>query len=172
MRLIAVCALLVFSAVHGPAIAVEERTWSECMQPAWSDKRAAACTEVASDRGESKPRRAAAYHSRGIVYQFLKQDLDRAIADYTRAIKLVPEQAAFYFSRAISYGRKGDITRSIADHTTAIRLAPREPSSYYYRGLIYLNTGNRARAIVDLKKASGLGAKQAESELKKLGVTP
>jgi tetratricopeptide (TPR) repeat protein len=40
---------------------------------------------------------------------------DKAIAEYTKAIKLDPNDAGAYFNRGIAYGYKGDYDQAIAD---------------------------------------------------------
>lgn len=51
-------------------------------------------------------------------------DADRAIADYTAAIRLDPKYANAYFNRGNGYNSKNDTARAIADYTEVIRLDP------------------------------------------------
>ena len=53
---------------------------------------------------------------RGISYA-KKGDYDKAIADYTEAIRLDPKDAAAYYNRGTSYAHKGDYDKAIADYT-------------------------------------------------------
>ena len=53
-----------------------------------------------------------------------KGDHDKAIADFTEAIRLNPKDAEAYYSRGGAYGEKGDYDKAIADFTEAIRLNP------------------------------------------------
>ena len=64
-----------------------------------------------------------------------RRDYDKAIADFTAAIRLVPD-AYYYYLRAFAYDNKGDKDHAIADLTEAIRLNPIE-MYYNHRGLIY-----------------------------------
>jgi curved DNA-binding protein CbpA len=70
------------------------------------------------------PRDAVAFHNRGLAY-VAKDDIDRAIADYTRAIELNPNYGPAFEARARAYARKGDHIRAIADVTRASELAPK-----------------------------------------------
>src|SRR5262245_39867081 len=56
-------------------------------------------------------RNAAAYNNRGFEYRH-KSDLDRAIADYTKAIEINPRYAD-YNNRGYAYTIKGDFDRAI-----------------------------------------------------------
>ena len=54
-------------------------------------------------------------YSRGGVYA-AKGDYDRAIADYTEAIRIFPHYPFLYWDRADAYEQKGDIVRAAANH--------------------------------------------------------
>ena len=56
-----------------------------------------------------------------------KGDYDKAIADYTEAIRLDPKNAEAYCNRGHAYEEKGDYDKAIADCTEAIRLDPKVP---------------------------------------------
>jgi tetratricopeptide (TPR) repeat protein len=55
----------------------------------------------------------------------MKSDYDRAIADYSQAIRLNPNSGGAFFLRALSYSQKGDFDRAIQDYTKAIMLDPK-----------------------------------------------
>ena len=66
-----------------------------------------------------------AYNARGNCLHG-KGDNDRAIADYTEAIRLDPKYANAYNNRGVSLqADKGDYDRAIADYNEAIRLDPK-----------------------------------------------
>jgi lipoprotein NlpI len=60
--------------------------------------------------------RAAAYHEQG--------DNDRAIADYTEAIRLDPESSVAHFARGLSYLFAGSVEKALADLDQASVHAP------------------------------------------------
>jgi lipoprotein NlpI len=105
-----------------------------------------------------------AYNNRGIAYDE-KKDFDRAIADFTEAIRLDPKYAAAYDNRGNAYNAKGDFDRAIPDYTEAIRLDPKNAFAYRHRGLAYFYNGNFAKALADLGQASGLDPKDAYTAL-------
>ena len=51
---------------------------------------------------------------------------DKAIADFTEAIRLDPKYAEAYCNRGCAYRNKGDYDKAIADFTEAIRLNPKD----------------------------------------------
>jgi tetratricopeptide (TPR) repeat protein len=80
------------------------------------------CSELI-ELGKETPRNlAVAFTNRGNGYVF-KDDYDRAIADYTAAIRLDPNSVAAYFGRAGAYSDRSDVDRAMADYTAAHRLA-------------------------------------------------
>ena len=51
-----------------------------------------------------------------------KRDYDRAIADYSEAIRLNPRDALPYRNRALAYEKKGNTARAKADREIADQL--------------------------------------------------
>lgn len=92
---------------------------------------------------------------RGKTY-LQKDDNDRALADFTKAIELDPEGANAYNQRGIAYGNKGDFDRAIADFDKAIQLNPRLRNAHNNRGLAFSRKGDEARATADFEKEKEL----------------
>jgi tetratricopeptide (TPR) repeat protein len=65
------------------------------------------------------------YNIRGIAYG-KKGEYDNAIADYTRAIEIDPNDAWAYCNRGGAYDEKGDYDKAIADYTQAIEIDPKD----------------------------------------------
>ena len=59
------------------------------------------------------------YFNRGVEWDEKGYD-DKAIADYTEAIRLDPNHVEAYFSRGLVWGAKDDYDKAIADFTEAI----------------------------------------------------
>lgn len=117
------------------------------------DLRAQYCTRVIQSGQFSREDLAYAYFSRGIAY-YDKDDYDRAIQDYTEAIRLDPKQADFFMCRGIAYHRKGDYDRAIQDFTVATRVTSKEAAwGYRNRGTIRFEQGQLQDAGRDLAKA-------------------
>jgi tetratricopeptide (TPR) repeat protein len=103
----------------GPAsgVALAEQK-SDCLHSKDHDVRLDGCAAMI----QHNPKDVVAYHNRGDAYG-LKGDIDRAIAEYTKAIELNPNYAPAYNSRGRAYTRKGDYIRAVADVTKAGELA-------------------------------------------------
>ena len=71
---------------------------------------------------------------------------DLAIADYTEAIKLDPNDPDVYNNRGQAYDNKGEFDLAIADYTAAIRLDSEDARAYYNRGLTRTNKGEFEQA--------------------------
>ena len=81
-------------------------------------------------------------------------DYDRAIADYTEAIRLDPNNDIAYNKRGYAHYNKGDYDKAIADFTQAIKLKPNNAYYLYTRGYAaHYNKGDYDRAIADFEAA-------------------
>ncbi len=156
--------------------------YSDCNQEKDPDLRIRGCTQVI-ERGtrESLENRSFAYNNRGGAYAD-KGEFDRAIADYTKAIGLYPNDAIAYNNRGSAYYRKGEFDRAIADYTKAIKLDPKYAiaitpvyaDAYNNRGVTYEKKGDEEQAIADFRKALAIDPshQDAKKGLRRLGVTP
>jgi Flp pilus assembly protein TadD len=87
-------------------------------------------------------------------------DFDKAITDYTEAIRFDPKEAAtHYYNRGLAYGKTGDHDKAIADFTEAIRLNSNDAEAYYGRGCEYGEKGDHDKAIADFTEAIRLNPK-------------
>ena len=96
------------------------------------------------------------YYSRGLVHS-KNGELDKAIRDYTKAIKLKPNYTEAYYQRGVAYRLKGDYECAIADYTKVIELEPDNADAYYHRSRAWLHLGQVERAKSDMKAASKFG---------------
>jgi tetratricopeptide (TPR) repeat protein len=96
--------------------------YSDCSQSAELDRRIRGCTQVI-ERGkqESRENRSFAYANRGNAYDD-KGAIDRAIADYTKAIALDPKYGLAYTIRALAYESSGEVDRAIADFSKVLEI--------------------------------------------------
>jgi tetratricopeptide (TPR) repeat protein len=58
------------------------------------------------------------------IAAFGRKDYDKAIVDYTQAIRIAPKFATAYGNRASAYGMKGEYDKAIADLEAALRIDP------------------------------------------------
>jgi tetratricopeptide (TPR) repeat protein len=79
-------------------------------------------------------------------------DVDRAITDYTEAIRLDPQVAEYYHQRGVAWMSKEDYDRAIADCNEAIRLAPESSPNWFLRGTLWINKCEFDRAIADFSE--------------------
>ena len=83
--------------------------------------------------------------------------MDRAIADYGKAIELQPNSveaaADAYTGRGLVYQHLGNPDQAIADHNKAIELQPNSAEAYNNRGLAHLSIPDLDSAIKDFSKA-------------------
>lgn len=116
----------------------------------------AACARVIREN----PKHAKAYHNRGIAWH-KKGDYDRAIADFSEAIRLEPHPLV-YFNRGVAWTTKGEHDKAITDYNEAIRLEPKFGSPYINRGIIaWVRKGDYDKAITDFSEAIRLNPRIA-----------
>jgi tetratricopeptide (TPR) repeat protein len=108
-----------------------------------------------------------AYYWRG--HHFITtRELDRAIDDFTMAIKLSPTTKGYPTSLAynerglIFWQAKGELDRAITDVTEAIRLDP-QPVFYLNRGIIFLQQKDITKAYADFSDAMRLNPTFAQA---------
>jgi tetratricopeptide (TPR) repeat protein len=120
---------------------------------------------------------AEAFNNRGVARTGVAE-YDRAIADFTEAIRLNFGDAAAYNNRGVARARKGEhdlllncgavsgwhrlvrtvedevqgeYDRAIADYTEAIRLNPGDAAAYNNRGIAWLGKNQFKRACQDFR---------------------
>ena len=82
------------------------------------------------------------------------REYDKAIVEYTQALRLDPNYTLAYNDRSYIYGEiKKDYDRAIADYTQAIRLNPNFVAAYHNRGSVYGHKRDYTRVIADFETA-------------------
>jgi tetratricopeptide (TPR) repeat protein len=108
------------------------------------------------------------YYNRGVV-RFKKGENDRALSDFTKAIKKNPRYGMAYYYRAMAYHRKKEYDKVIADYTKAIEIdTQRFAVAYAERALIYYVKKEYDKAWEDVHKAESLGQEVRPGFLKAL----
>src|SRR5262245_56508978 len=147
-RAVAMTALLLTGPI-APGLAQSAKDWKCTGKPDIPpDQQITGCTNAIQSGKYSGKDLSWAYFNRGNAYDD-KGNHDRALADYSEAIRLDPKDAKVYYNRGLTYFDKGDYDRAIADHSDAIRLNPKDPQVYYNRGNAYRTKGDYDRAIAD-----------------------
>jgi tetratricopeptide (TPR) repeat protein len=99
-----------------------------------------------------------ALEDRGCIEEFLADD-SMAIADYTRAIKLNPNNAALYFLRGRTLVNSNKYEDALTDYNSALRLAPGDAETYYRRAHVYeFFLHDHAKALADYDASIRLDA--------------
>lgn len=84
-------------------------------------------------------------------------DGERALADFSEAIRLDPQFVEAYQQRGQARFKNGDVEGAVADFTRAATLDPRHAGAFKARGMAMLYQGNDDAAIADLTKAIQYG---------------
>ena len=85
------------------------------------------------------------YFGRATAYRELEQ-MEKAIADYTEAIRLKPDSAFSYHDRALCEMRLGLDQQAADDYDHALKMDPTRPRFWNGRGMIYLKKGGYKKA--------------------------
>jgi len=116
------------------------------------------------------PKDALAYNNRAILWRE-KKELDRAIADLTKAIGINPMPNAegvgggpinLHFNRGIMLHQKGDFERAMADYNRAIELDPKDAQAFHRRARLHYLQRSFDRALADMTEAARLDASDRE----------
>jgi tetratricopeptide (TPR) repeat protein len=92
------------------------------------------------------------YYNRGNKYRE-QGNLDQAIYDYTKAIKVYSKHAKAYYNRANSYVKQGKLSQAVDDYNKALEINPQYTEAYYNLGNTYEKQGNLSKAIESYTKA-------------------
>jgi S1-C subfamily serine protease len=104
---------------------------------------------------------AAEYNNRGVDY-CAKEEYDRAIIAFNRALRIDPYYTLAYKNRAITYLRVGAATprgsrpyyqQAVEDYGIVLQLDPKDADAYCERGLVHVRLGDLDRAIADFTQA-------------------
>ena len=88
------------------------------------------------------------FFQRALAFERLKHT-DRAIDDYTTAIKNDPSQSQAYFNRAGLYQTQGKFELALKDFNKAVLLEPTNVDYRYSRALLHRRVGDYVHAIQD-----------------------
>ena len=100
---------------------------------------------------------AACYHKRGLASMNKSAgDDDVAIANFSAAVAIDPNNADYRYSRASSYAHKADYDNAIADFTRAIALNSDQASYYHGRAVAFQKKSDYDDALADYVKSAAL----------------
>jgi tetratricopeptide (TPR) repeat protein len=113
--------------------------------------------KVLGDRVERQRRRSLqSTYLRIATKAYLVGNYDRAIAEYSIAIKVDPRRPETYVKRGLAWSLKGDYARAIADFERAMKIDPSLGTAYLNRGIVLAARGEHDAAIADFERADDL----------------
>lgn len=100
------------------------------------------------------------YNRRGIAWSST-DNLDNALTDFTRAIRLDRIYVTAFFNRGVVWDKKDEFDNAIRDYDEAIRLDPEYVLAYFNRGQIWYELDEYDKAITDYTEVIRLDPKDA-----------
>jgi tetratricopeptide (TPR) repeat protein len=104
------------------------------------------------------PHNALAFYHRGLLYQSEKQ-YELAVADFTSANGLTPQQPDPLLGRALCRLATGKTREAAADLDEAVQVAPQNAQAWTTRGAAYERIGDKAKATESYNRAVTLRPK-------------
>ena len=123
-------------------------------------------TKVIEKMLVNDPNSANAHHCLGYIYH-LADKQDKAIAEYTRAIEIKPQEADSWHARGESYMSKKLFEQAAMDYSKALMISPAY-HTWYRRSCAYIEQGFYEKAIADAKQSIALNPKYAPPYLIKV----
>ena len=110
----------------------------------------AACTRfLETNSSKLSPGKAHFHVDRGNAY-LINGQIQKAIADFDKALSLNPRSPRAWFFRGVTRGKLKQYQLAINDYSEAIRLKPDFVEAYFNRGTAYGRLHDFSSAIVDL----------------------
>lgn len=119
----------------------------------------AACTRYIGSIDKPDADDAWAFINRGIGHSDAG-NYDKALADFTEAIRLDPNDPSGFYHRARSLNDVAEYDRALDDIEAAIKLDPSDADAWNVRGMIFLDSGRYQRAGEDFLRAVKLDRKE------------
>jgi tetratricopeptide (TPR) repeat protein len=101
---------------------------------------------------ESAPSRAANRYRQGMLL-LGPGDYPGAIAQFTRAVQILPEYADAYLGRGKAHQGAGRNAAALADFEKAIAIDPTSELAYTLRGMLEQSQGETEKALVDFTRS-------------------
>lgn len=117
----------------------------------------ASCTDALDIADLSREVRGRVFAMRGLAHGIGNQT-DKAIADFTEALRLVPDDAVAFMYRGDGYSELRQYGTAIEDYTRSIELRADLADAYAGRSYSYFQTGQYAKAIDDIDRAIAIDA--------------
>ncbi|MGJ8560864.1 MAG: tetratricopeptide repeat protein [Litorimonas sp.] len=145
---------------HAQTVVIGQGAAQSCYQSAMmgdmgSRSAIRTCSE-AFERGMSSHDKTATYVNRGVL-QMRRGDLDKAVADYEKALDRDPKLAEAHINHGVVLYLQGDDAEALEAYNTAIALGTdKMAEALYNRALVYDRMENARGAYYDLKSVLAL----------------
>jgi tetratricopeptide (TPR) repeat protein/predicted aspartyl protease len=136
----------------GPVFRLDE---ARTQQASVAPPATAAAAAPPPDPNSNAPTDAAGFARRGAA-DFGRRDFAQALADFSRAIELEPQNPEPYFARARVRLASGERVLAMADLDDGLKLAPDNVEALVERGGLFLASKDLARGKADLDHAAQL----------------
>jgi tetratricopeptide (TPR) repeat protein len=115
---------------------------------------------------KQEPNLVSALQHRGMEHT-TQQQYPEAIADFSEALKLKPDDAGIYERRAYVEMKTNAYDKALADYSEAIRLKPNDVRYYLLRGYIYETKNDIKNSMADTEQALKLDPNNQEAKSRK-----
>ncbi len=115
---------------------------------------------------KNAPNLAAVLQQRAVAYTS-QQQYPEAVADFSEAIKINPNDPGTYERRAYVEMKLNDFDKALADYSEAIKLKPNEVRYYLLRSYIYETKGDIKNSMADTEKVLKMQKENAEAKSRK-----
>jgi tetratricopeptide (TPR) repeat protein len=115
---------------------------------------------------KQEPNLVSALQHRGMEHT-TQQQYPEAIADFSEALKLKPDDPGIYERRAYVEMKTNGYDKALADYSEAIKLKPKEVRYYLLRSYIYETKGDIKSSMADTEEALKLDPNNQEAKSRK-----
>jgi tetratricopeptide (TPR) repeat protein len=132
--------------------------------PSKTSPDAAAADSAGSDSSAGEPTDAAAYSRRGAAFA-ARRDFEHALVDLTRACELAPDNAQYFYQRAMVYRDHNQPDLEMADLNRAVELKSEDSAALSERAALRLRGHDNAGATADLDALDRIVPKENDLRL-------
>jgi tetratricopeptide (TPR) repeat protein len=111
-------------------------------------------------RLETAVRRAQEHLAQGDTW-YAKREYEKALAEYTQALRINPKSTLAFFSRGLVWQAKREYDQALADYTEVLRLDPTNALAFNNRGNTWRDKHELDKALDDLNEALRLAPRFA-----------
>jgi tetratricopeptide (TPR) repeat protein len=126
-----------------------------------------ACDDLIADSTTDAATRAAALVSRGYAIYLRSEQTDEALANFTSAILIDPDNVAAHIGLGTMHLFRKELDQAEAALNTAVKIAPDNPDAWSALGEVYDARGKNEEALAQFDKALALDSRLPMANLNK-----